>query len=107
MIERATQEVTEAGLTDFVQFVVGDLAQPHLPDDFAEVFAYPRKKVQYFTGGGVGGDQRPQASHSGQQADSGHAFRPRFFSSCVLTIQNRPTHRGIYPIAAKALGRCC
>jgi arsenite methyltransferase len=36
MIERATQAVTEAGLTDFVQFVVGDLARPHLPDDFAD-----------------------------------------------------------------------
>ena len=30
----------------------------------------------------------------------------RFFSSCVLTIQNRPNHRGMYPTAAKALGRC-
>ena len=63
------------------------------------------------TGGGVGGDQRPQASHSGQQADSGRVFRPpvspRLFSSCGLTIQNRPTHRGMYPTAAKALGRCC
>jgi hypothetical protein len=29
------------------------------------------------------------------------------FSSCVLTIQNRPNHRGMYPTAAKALGRCC
>jgi ubiquinone/menaquinone biosynthesis C-methylase UbiE len=36
MIERATQAVTEAGLTDFVQFVVGDLAESHLPDDFAD-----------------------------------------------------------------------
>src|SRR6478735_4562736 len=61
--------------------------------------------------GGVGGDQRPQASHSWQQADSGHVFRPpvspRFFSSCVRTIQNQPNHRGMYPTAAKALGKCC
>ena len=32
---------------------------------------------------------------------------PRFFSSCVRTIQNRPNHRGMYPTAAKALGKCC
>jgi arsenite methyltransferase len=36
MIERATQAVAEAGLTDLVQFVVGDLALSHLPDDFAD-----------------------------------------------------------------------
>jgi ubiquinone/menaquinone biosynthesis C-methylase UbiE len=36
MIERATQAVAEAGLTDWVQFVVGDLAESYLPDDFAD-----------------------------------------------------------------------
>ena len=36
MIERATQAVAEAGLTDLVQFVVGDLAESYLPDDFAD-----------------------------------------------------------------------
>jgi arsenite methyltransferase len=36
MIERATQAVAEAGLTDLVQLVVGDLALSHLPDDFAD-----------------------------------------------------------------------
>ena len=36
MIEHATQAVTEAGLTDLVQFVVGDLAESYLPDDFAD-----------------------------------------------------------------------
>ena len=36
MIERARQAVTEAGLTDLVQFVVGDLAESYLPDDFAD-----------------------------------------------------------------------
>ena len=36
MIERATQAVAEAGLTDLVQFVVADLALSHLPDDFAD-----------------------------------------------------------------------
>ena len=37
MIERATQAVAQAGLTDWVQFVVGDLAESYLPDDFADV----------------------------------------------------------------------
>jgi WD40 repeat protein len=32
---------------------------------------------------------------------------PGFFSSRLLTIQNRPNYRGMYPTAAKALGRCC
>ena len=36
MIERATQAVAEAGLTDLVQFVVGGLAESYLPDDFAD-----------------------------------------------------------------------
>ena len=27
--------------------------------------------------------------------------------ACYITIQNRPNHRGMYPTAAKALGRCC
>jgi SAM-dependent methyltransferase len=36
MIERATQAVAEAGLTDLIQFVVGDLAESYLPDDFAD-----------------------------------------------------------------------
>jgi ubiquinone/menaquinone biosynthesis C-methylase UbiE len=40
MIERATQAITEAGLTDFVQFVVSDLARPHLPDDFADAVIF-------------------------------------------------------------------
>jgi arsenite methyltransferase len=36
MIERATQAVAEAGLTDLVEFVVGDFAESYLPDDFAD-----------------------------------------------------------------------
>ena len=52
MIKRATQAVTEAGLTDLVQFVVGDLAESYLPDDFADavisnassIFARTRKR---------------------------------------------------------------
>jgi arsenite methyltransferase len=36
MIERATQGVAEVGLTDLVEFVVGDFAESHLPDDFAD-----------------------------------------------------------------------
>jgi arsenite methyltransferase len=54
MIERATQAVAEAGLTDLVQFVVGDLALSHLPDDFADavisncvINLYPDKRAVY------------------------------------------------------------
>ena len=36
MIERATQAVAEVGLTDLVEFVVGDFAESYLPDDFAD-----------------------------------------------------------------------
>ena len=36
MIECATQAVAEAGLTDLVEFVVGDFAESYLPDDFAD-----------------------------------------------------------------------
>jgi arsenite methyltransferase len=36
MIERAAQAFAEAGLTDLVQFVVRDLAESYLPDDFAD-----------------------------------------------------------------------
>jgi arsenite methyltransferase len=36
MIERARQAVAEAGLTDLVEFVVGDFAESYLPDDFAD-----------------------------------------------------------------------
>jgi SAM-dependent methyltransferase len=37
MIERAKQAVTEAGLTDAVKLVVGDMEQLNLPDSFADV----------------------------------------------------------------------
>jgi SAM-dependent methyltransferase len=54
MIERATQAVAEAGLTDLVQFVVADLALSHLPDDFADAVVsncvinlYPDKEAVY------------------------------------------------------------
>ena len=37
MIERAKQAVAEAGLTDAVELVVGDMEQLNLPDSFADV----------------------------------------------------------------------
>jgi SAM-dependent methyltransferase len=37
MIERAEQAVAEAGLTDSVELVVGDMEQLNLPDSFADV----------------------------------------------------------------------
>lgn len=37
MIERAKQAVAEAGLTDAVKLVVGDMEQLNLPDSFADV----------------------------------------------------------------------
>lgn len=39
MIERAKQAVAEAGLTDAVELVVGDMEQLNLPDSFADVVA--------------------------------------------------------------------
>jgi arsenite methyltransferase len=36
MIERATQAVAEAGVTNLVEFIVGDFAESYLPDDFAD-----------------------------------------------------------------------